>query len=73
MKARMESEMKKHMAVTEEGKRYLEAEMNMGKVSLGSIVYHTNRGEGVVVFIDEHKRRHVQFKNGDIHKYLPTR
>ena len=25
-----------------------------------------------MVFVDEQKRRHVQFKNGEIHKYLPT-
>ncbi|GMI04558.1 hypothetical protein TrLO_g110 [Triparma laevis f. longispina] len=72
MKSRMESELKKHMAFTVEGKKYLEAEMNMGKVALGSIVFHQNRGEGIVVYIDEHKRRHVQFKDGDVHKYLPT-
>jgi CRP-like cAMP-binding protein len=72
MKTRMESELKKHMAYTEEGRKYIKAATRMEKVQVGSILMHETRGEGIVIKIDNHKRRHVQYKNGDIHKYLPT-
>mmetsp|Transcript_20916 Transcript_20916/g.43653 ORF Transcript_20916/g.43653 Transcript_20916/m.43653 type:complete len:1063 (+) Transcript_20916:197-3385(+) len=72
MKAKMETELKKHMAFTEEGRKYIKAATKMEKVQVGSILMHETRGEGIVIKIDNHKRRHVQYKNGEIHKYLPT-
>jgi len=72
MKNRMEEELKKHMAFTEEGRKYIKAATRMEKVQVGSVLLHETRGEGIVIKIDDHKRRHVQYKNGEVHKYLPT-
>ena len=44
----------------------------MQKINVGSVLFHENRGEGIVIKIDEHGRRHVEYSNGEIHKYLPT-
>ena len=73
LETHMKKEMKKHMAQTSEGKKYLEQEDRMENVTLGSIVRHEKRGEGAVVSVDPFTQaRHVKFSDGAIHKYQPT-
>lgn len=70
----MKKELRKHMARTADGKKYLDAEMRMEKITVGSVLTHQTRGQGEVVYIDPktHSRHVRYYDSGEVHKYLPT-